>query len=100
VLPELVSHLLHGERPQHAPASLRLREITGLLPDQGGWVLLGERPGEELALGLVGKFWRPSSSTRMSPPGGSAALTSPATRRPSTRAASARSPAGAACYPG
>ena len=59
VLPELVSHLLHGERPPHAPATLRLREITQLPPDQGGWVLLGERPGEELALGLVGKFWRP-----------------------------------------
>ena len=25
----------------------------------GGWVLLGERPEEEIALGLVGKFWRP-----------------------------------------
>jgi len=59
VLPELVSHLLHGERPPHAPTTLRLREITHLPPDQGGWVLLGERPGEELALGLVGKFWRP-----------------------------------------
>jgi len=41
------------------PVTLRLREITGLPVDQGGWVLLGERPGEELALGLVGKFWRP-----------------------------------------
>jgi hypothetical protein len=59
VLPELVSHLLHGERPPHGPTSLRLREITDLPPEQGGWVLLGERPGEELALGLVGKFWRP-----------------------------------------
>lgn len=59
VLPELVSHLLHGERPPHGPATLRLREITDLPPEQGGWVLLGERPGEELALGLVGKFWRP-----------------------------------------
>ena len=59
MLPELVSHLLHGERPPHAPTSLRLREITGLPPEQGGWVLLGERPGQELALGLVGKFWRP-----------------------------------------
>ena len=58
MLPELVSHLLHGERPPHAPASLRLRELTGL-PGQGGWALLGERPGEELARGLVGKFWRP-----------------------------------------
>jgi hypothetical protein len=59
VLPELVSHLLHGERPPHAPAMLRLREITDLPPEQGGWVLLGERPGGELALGLAGKFWRP-----------------------------------------
>ena len=25
----------------------------------GGWVLLAERPGEEIVLGLVGKFWRP-----------------------------------------
>ena len=25
----------------------------------GGWILLGERPDEEIALGLVGKFWRP-----------------------------------------
>jgi hypothetical protein len=25
----------------------------------GGWTLLGERPGEEIALGLAGKFWRP-----------------------------------------
>jgi hypothetical protein len=59
VLPELVSHLLHGERPPRGRESLRLREITDLPPDQGGWVLLGERAGEELALGLVGKFWRP-----------------------------------------
>ena len=27
--------------------------------DAGGWLLLGERPGEEIALGLVGRFWRP-----------------------------------------
>jgi hypothetical protein len=59
VLPGLVSHLLHGERPPHGPASLRLREITDLPPGQGGWVLLGEWPGEELAPGLAGKFWRP-----------------------------------------
>src|SRR3974377_554707 len=59
VLPELVSHLLHGERPPHAPASCRVRDSPAPPPDQGGWVLLGERPGQELALGLVGKFWRP-----------------------------------------
>lgn len=27
---------------------------------RNGFVLLGERPGEELLLGLVGRFWRPS----------------------------------------
>ena len=26
---------------------------------EGGWVLLGERPEEEIAIGLVGKFCRP-----------------------------------------
>lgn len=26
---------------------------------RGGFTLLGERPGEELLLGLVGRFWRP-----------------------------------------
>lgn len=100
VLPELVSHLLHGERPAHGPASLRLREITDLPPGQGGWVLLGERPGEELALGLAGKFWRPPSSVPMSQPSDSATSTSPATRKLSTRSAPARSQTGATCCPG
>lgn len=59
MLPEIVSHLLHGERPSHAPESMRLRELADMPPAQGGWILLGERPGEEIALGLVGKFWRP-----------------------------------------
>src|SRR6185503_13562881 len=31
--------------------------IEGLL--RNGFVLLGERPGDELLLGLVGRFWRP-----------------------------------------
>jgi len=31
--------------------------LDGLL--RSGFVLLGERPGEELLLGLVGRFWRP-----------------------------------------
>jgi hypothetical protein len=58
-LPDLVSHLLHGEAPPSMPASLTLREIINLPPGQGGWILLGEHPGDEIALGLVGKFWRP-----------------------------------------
>ncbi|MGZ8667360.1 MAG: hypothetical protein ACXWZM_09655 [Solirubrobacterales bacterium] len=59
LLPELVAHLLHGEAPPKAPESIRLRDMDALPRSQGGWILLGERPGEEIALGLVGKFWRP-----------------------------------------
>jgi hypothetical protein len=59
LLPDLVSHLLHGEPPPRAPQTMRLREMAEMPRAEGGWVLLGERPGEEIALGLVGKFWRP-----------------------------------------
>lgn len=58
-LPDIVSHVLHGELPQRPPDHLRLRDTTTFPLEQGGWVLLGERPGDEMALGLVGKFWRP-----------------------------------------
>jgi hypothetical protein len=58
-LPDIVSHLLHGEAPPQVPARLRLRDTANLPADKGGWVLLGERPRDEIALGLVGKFWRP-----------------------------------------
>ncbi len=59
MLPEIASHLLHGEAPPRVPAQLRLRDISTLPRDQGGWVLLGERPRDEIALGLVGRFWLP-----------------------------------------
>lgn len=59
MLPELVSHLLHGEPPPKGPTRLRLRDLPTLPASGGGWVLLGERQGEEIALGLVGKFWKP-----------------------------------------
>jgi hypothetical protein len=59
MLPEVVGHLLHGERPAKPPESMRLRDLASISMDEGGWILLGERPGEEIALGLVGKFWRP-----------------------------------------
>ena len=58
-LPELATHLLHGERPTAPPERLTLKATTELPFDGGGWVLLGEREGDEIALGLVGKFWRP-----------------------------------------
>jgi hypothetical protein len=59
ILPDIISHLLHGGPPPHAPQRLRLRDTTTLALENGGWVLLGERPQDEIALGLVGKFWRP-----------------------------------------
>jgi len=58
-LPEMASHLLHGELPARGQPRMRLHDATALPPDAGGWVLLGERPRDEIALGLVGKFWRP-----------------------------------------
>jgi hypothetical protein len=59
VLPEVVGHLLHGERPAKPPESMRLRDMPSIPMCEGGWILLGERPREEIAFGLVGKFWRP-----------------------------------------
>jgi hypothetical protein len=58
-LPDLVANMLHGERPPKAPESIRLRDLTQVDMQEGGWSLLGERENEEIALGLVGKFWRP-----------------------------------------
>jgi hypothetical protein len=59
MLPDVVGHVLHGELPQRPPPHLRLRDTTAMPLQGGGWVLLGERPQDEIALGLVGKFWRP-----------------------------------------
>ncbi len=59
VLPDAVMRLLRGDALARTPRPLRLRDTTVLPPDQGGWVLLGERDRDEIALGLVGKFWLP-----------------------------------------
>jgi hypothetical protein len=59
MLPEIIGHLLHGERPARPPESMRLRDLPSIPMYEGGWILLGERAGHEIALGLVGKFWRP-----------------------------------------
>lgn len=58
MVPDTLSHVLHGELPK-APARMRLGDLPQLPMQNGGWVLLGERANEEIALGLVGKFWRP-----------------------------------------
>ena len=61
-LPQMAVRLLHGEPPSTMPRRMRLRDMTALPQDEGGWVLLGERPREEIALGLVGAFWHPAIS--------------------------------------
>lgn len=58
-LPEVVGQLLHGERPERPPERMTLRDLGEVPLGDGGWSLLGLREGEEIALGLVGKFWRP-----------------------------------------
>lgn len=58
MLPELAAQILHGERPS-APERMTLHDIASTPLGEGGWALLGERASEEIALGLVGKFWRP-----------------------------------------
>ena len=59
MLPDLAWQRLNGEHSPAALERLTLRDTTKLPMRGGGWVLLGERPPEEIALGLVGKFWRP-----------------------------------------
>jgi hypothetical protein len=59
VLPSVLAQLAHGERPAAAPERLRLKDAAQLPARDGGWILLGERAGEAIALGMVGRLWRP-----------------------------------------
>jgi hypothetical protein len=100
MLPELASHLLHGERPPAAPERLRLRDTAEMPADQGGWLLLGEQPADEIALGLVGKFWRPVIPFVSLAAEQFRTSRSPVTRRRSTRCRCARWRSAGACSPG
>ena len=59
MLPDLAAQILHGERSSAPPERMTLHDIAKIPLGEGGWTLLGERAGEEVTLGLVGKFWRP-----------------------------------------
>jgi hypothetical protein len=101
MLPEIIGHLLHGEPPGKPPESMRLRDLPSLPMYEGGWILLGEREGHEIALGLVGKFWRPVMNGRRSQARmNSATSTSPGSRRRSTTSPCARSVRTGPCCPG
>ncbi|MGV1047148.1 MAG: hypothetical protein ACOYD4_01300 [Solirubrobacterales bacterium] len=58
-LPEIASRLLRRQALRPTPKRLTLHEMADPDADNGDWVLLGERAEDELALGLVGRFWRP-----------------------------------------
>jgi hypothetical protein len=45
-------------RGRFVPAPPQVRLTGGAGGGMPGWVLLGERPGEEIAFGAVGVFWR------------------------------------------
>ena len=59
MLPEMIARLLRGETPPAQPERLSLRDTAEPSWQEGGWTLLAERPSEEIALGLIGRFWRP-----------------------------------------
>lgn len=69
LLPGLAEQLFQGTRPSAPPARMGLREMTQIPGEEGGWLLLGERPPTEIALGLVGRFWRPVISFAEISPG-------------------------------
>jgi hypothetical protein len=59
-LPEIVGQVLHGERPERPPERMTLRTLGEIPLGEGGWRQLGLRERDEIALGLIGKFWRPA----------------------------------------
>jgi hypothetical protein len=59
MLPDLVAHLIHGEAGPPPPATMRLNDLVNMPMGKGGWIRLDCRDGDEIALGLIGKFWRP-----------------------------------------
>ncbi|WP_458187726.1 hypothetical protein [Haladaptatus sp. NG-WS-4] len=55
MLPDRLYALWHGENQPEYPDSATLADLT----DSGIWVLLDERPGEEVVFGGAGRFWQP-----------------------------------------
>lgn len=59
--PERLSRAWRRQPPPAPPGPMRLADIGrgDASPELGSWLLLGERPGEELVFGAVGRFWTP-----------------------------------------
>jgi hypothetical protein len=58
-IPDLVARVWRHEPLPARPDRLRLEDTASIPADLGGWVLLAKQEREGIALGLVGKFWRP-----------------------------------------
>lgn len=58
-VPDVISHLSRGERPPKPPDHPRWHDTPAPPQPETGWILLGERPRDEIAFGLVGRFWLP-----------------------------------------
>jgi hypothetical protein len=59
ILPDVLSQFVHGRVAAPRPRRLSLGDLTQVSLGRGGWVLLGQRDRDEIALGLIGKFWKP-----------------------------------------
>jgi hypothetical protein len=59
MVPDVVARLVRGEPQPAMPQTLRLRDLANQPAAEGGWSLLAEEPGAWIALGLVGRFWKP-----------------------------------------
>ncbi len=68
-VPELIARLWRREPLPARPDHLRLEDTASMPAELGGWVLLTKHDGEGIALGLVGKFWRPVIVYRSVTPG-------------------------------
>jgi hypothetical protein len=75
-------------------AELRPHRITLKDMLEGGFTLLAERPGEELVLGTVGRFWRAGGETRPITPGRFREPTPPGTAKAAWSFAVGRVPGG------
>lgn len=53
-VPDRIARAINGTEPPDVPPA-QLRNLDG---GPAEWIRLGERPGEELAFGAIGRFWR------------------------------------------
>jgi hypothetical protein len=60
-LPERAARRVSGRPPLPPPTAMRFAE-AGDGGDEMPWVILGVRPGREIAFGAIGRFWQPVMS--------------------------------------